>query len=131
MKRRQLLKLGLAAGAATLARPWRMAAQQNKDKLKFLCTPDGLPPDLLSRPSPPSRPFVTPLFVPTIKQPVSKLVPAPDPSAHQRYEEYPPQKFYEIHEQEFLWRYHIDPPYDKGSWSWGFDGMTPGPTYHA
>ena len=25
----------------------------------------------------------------------------------------------------------IDPPYNRGSWSWGFDGLTPRPTFHA
>lgn len=130
MKRRQLLKLGLAAAATQVFKPQSLAAQQRKEMLKFLCTPDGLPP-LQSTPSPRVTPFRATLFVPPIKQPVPHLSPPPDPRAHQRYEEYPPKKFYEIHEQEFLWHYHPDPPYDKGSWSWGWDGSTPGPTYHA
>jgi FtsP/CotA-like multicopper oxidase with cupredoxin domain len=66
-----------------------------------------------------------------IKQPVKSLDPLPVPEAHQRYNEFPPKKFYEIHEQEFKSVYHPDPPYNAGSWSWGFDGITPGPTYHA
>lgn len=138
VKRRDVLKLGLAAGGASL-----LAAQgalaQDQELLKYLCPPDGLPPDL-SKPSPKAESFKAELFVPPIIQPVERLVPAPDPQSHQRYEEFPPRKFYEIHEREFLWQYHPDPPYDKGTISWGFwaknnrnmpQPMTPGPTYHA
>lgn len=66
-------------------------------------------------------------------RPVSprKLRPPPDPARHQRYEEFKPRKFYIEHLQEFLWQYHPEPPYDRGSWSWGFNGITPGPTYRA
>ena len=127
IKRRDFVKLGLAAGAGSLLAP-ALDAQQDDNRLRFLCLPDGLPPD---PPSPKSTPFVADLFIPPIKQPVARLDPPPDPRAHQRYAEFPPKKFYEIREQEFLWKYHPEPPYDKGSWSWGFDGMTPGPTYHA
>lgn len=131
IKRRDFVKFGLAAGAVSLLGD-KLEAQQEGDLLKFLCLPDGLPPDLLSRPSPKATPFVAELNVPPIKQPTAgPLNPAPVPGAHQRYNEFLPRKFYEIHEQEFQWQYHPEPPYDKGSWSWGFDGMTPGPTYHA
>ncbi len=143
IRRREVLKLGLVAGGSgLLAR--RAAAADPSDLLKFLCPPDGEPPDLAT-PSPPATPFKAPLFVPPIMQPVAKLDPPPDPRAHQRYAEFPPQKLYEIHEQEFVWSYHPDPPYGDGSptwatdgppWktgsgSWGFNGSTPGPTYHA
>ncbi len=144
IRRREVLKLGLVAGGSgLLAR--RAAAADPSDLLKFLCPPDGEPPDLAT-PSPPARPFVAPLFVPPIMQPVAQLDPQPDPRAHQRYEEFKPQKFYEIHEQEFLWVYHPEAPYGDGtlipkpgdathkpvgSLSWGFNGSTPGPTYHA
>ena len=119
--------MGMVAGAGALLPP-ALTAQQNENLLRYLCLPDGLPPD---PPSPKSTPFVAPLFIPPIKKPVARLDPPPDPRAHQRYHEYPPKKFYEIREQEFRWFYHPEPPYDRGSWSWGFDGMTPGPTYHA
>jgi FtsP/CotA-like multicopper oxidase with cupredoxin domain len=130
IRRREVLKLGLVAGGSgLLAR--RAAAADPSDLLKFLCPPDGEPPDLAT-PSPPARPFVAPLFVPPVMQPVAKLDPPPDPRAHQRYEEFKPQKLYEIHEQELTnWVYHPDPPYGGGSFSWGFNGSTPGPTYHA
>ncbi len=130
IRRRDFFKLGLAAGAARLL---GANAQAQADGVpKFLCSPDGLPPDLLTRQSPKSTPFAAELYVPPVKRPAAKpLTPPPDPRAHQRYHEFLPKKFYEIHEQEFLWHYHPDPPYDQGSWSWGFDGATPGPTYQA
>ena len=130
MRRRDVLKLGLAAGGSGLLAARRALATDSKELLQFLCPPDGEPPDLAT-PSPPARPFVAELFVPPIQQPVAALDPPPDPRAHQRYEEFPPKKLYEIHEQEFSWVYHPDPPYGGGSLSWGFDGSTPGPTYHA
>jgi FtsP/CotA-like multicopper oxidase with cupredoxin domain len=129
IKRRDFLRKGLATGGLSLLGPGSMAAQDNM--LQYLCPPDGTPPDLLSRPSPPSRPFAAPLKVLPIKTPVPQLDPPPDPAAHQLYDQHPPQKFYMICEQEFRTVYHPDPPYDAGSWGWGFDGITPGPTYHA
>ena len=129
MKRRDVLKLGLAGGAGVLAS--KSAASQDQDLLKYLCPPDGFPDPLATAPSPKAEPFAAELFVPPIKTPVALLDPPPDPASHQRYAEFPPKKFYEIRETEFQWRYHPQPPYDKGSWSWGFDGTTPGPTYHA
>ena len=143
--RRDVLKLGLVVGGASLLASERVKAQeQERDLLKYLCPPDGLPdqffPDPFSKPSPYAEPFVADLFIPPIALPVDQLTPLPNPDSHQRYEEFKPKKFYEIHEREFLWKYHTQPPYDKGSWSWGFwaknsqnreQGMAPGPTYHA
>jgi FtsP/CotA-like multicopper oxidase with cupredoxin domain len=137
-KRRDLLKLGLVVGGASLLASKRAQAQ-DRDLLKYLCPPDGFP-DQLAKPSPPAQPFVADLFIPPIALPVDQLTPPPDPHSHQRYDEFKPKKFYAIHEREFLWKYHTQPPYDKGSWSWGFwaknsrnieQGMAPGPTYHA
>jgi FtsP/CotA-like multicopper oxidase with cupredoxin domain len=128
MKRRDFVKLGLAAGAGSLLAA-TLEAQCDDSRQQFLCSPDGLPPD---SPSPPATPFVAELYIPPVKKPLpGKLTPPPDTRCHQRYDEFEPKKFYEIREQEFLWQYHPDPPYKDGSWSWGFDGATPGPTYHA
>ncbi len=132
MKRRDVLKLGLAGGAGLLARS-AGAQQDPRDMLQYLCPPDGEKPDLAT-PSPEAKAFVQELYVMPVKQPVAPgagLDPQPDPRAHQRYEEFRPKKLYEIREQEINWLYHPDPPYAGGSWSWGFDGATPGPTYHA
>jgi FtsP/CotA-like multicopper oxidase with cupredoxin domain len=137
MNRRDALKLGLAAaGAGVLARDANAQdREKGADLLKYLCPPDGFP-DQLSRPSPKAAPFVQKLEPLPVKTPVAKLDPPPDPRAHQRYDEFRPKKFYEIRETEFQWQYHPHPPYSDNngrgvSWSWGFDGITPGPTYHA
>jgi FtsP/CotA-like multicopper oxidase with cupredoxin domain len=138
MNRRDVLRLSLAAGGASVLARTTQAQDGGKngaELLKYLCPPDGFP-DQLSKPSPKAEPFVQKLEPLPVKIPVPKLDPPPDPSAHQLYNEFLPKKFYEIRETEFQWQYHPHPPYSdsKGqgvSWSWGFDGITPGPTYHA
>jgi len=134
VKRRDVLKLGLAAGGSSVLAASRVMGQ-DQDLLKYLCPPDGFPVWNF-KPSPNATPFVAKLFIPPIKQPVPQLTPAPDPRAHQLYQRFPPKQFYEVHETEFRWQYHPQPPYSdssgKGvSWSWGFDGVTPGPIYQA
>jgi FtsP/CotA-like multicopper oxidase with cupredoxin domain len=140
--RRDLLKLGLAAGGSTFLAS-RGALADRRELLKFLCPPDDRPRQINDQPpSPRMTPWAAELFVPPVMQPVPALSPPPDPRAHQRYEEFPPQKFYEIHERELTnWQYHPDPPYAAGSVSWGFQSVnddpskpspsTPGPTYAA
>lgn len=128
VNRRDALKLGLAAAGSGLIGFDRVMAQ-SPTLLENLCSPQNRSPD--TPVSPASRPFVAPLYIMPVKQPIPSLDPSPDPNAHQRYEEYPPKKFYEIRETEFRWVYHPDAPYNAGSWSWGFDGGIPGPTYHA
>ena len=136
-KRRELLKTGLAVTGVGLLlsncnkQAKKVAKNPSEDRLKYLCVPDGIPNPLEVTPSPPAERFKAKLFVPPIKEPVVGLEPAPVPDAHQLYDKYPPKKFYEIHETEITWEYHPDPPYNKGSGSWGFDGMTPGPTFWA
>lgn len=136
--RRDLIKYGLVAGGAGLmASPSRA---QNRDYLRFLCPPDDRPRDLDDLPpSPEATPFVQELFVPPVMKPVPSLDPAPVPAAHQRYDEFRPQKLYEIHQREFKWCFHPDPPYKNGSWVWGWQSgekdapppCSPGPTYAA
>ena len=134
--RRDVLKLGLAGGSTFFTS--RMGLADRRELLKYLCPPDDQPRQINDqRPSPQPRPWAAELFVPPVMQPVPALSPPPDPSAHQRYEEFRPQKFYEIHERELTnWQYHPDPPYAAGSVSWGFQSgnyapSTPGPTYKA
>jgi FtsP/CotA-like multicopper oxidase with cupredoxin domain len=143
VKRREVLTAGLAAGGVGALTRRKARAQdkvQDQDLLKYLCPPDGFPDQLRAKPSPPAAPFVAELFVPPVIQPVETLDPPPDPRAHQRWNDFPPKKFYEIYEREFKWQYHPQPPYDKGTLGWGFwaknsdniqHGMTPGPVYHA
>jgi len=136
--RRDVLKLGLAGGSTFFTS--RMGLADRRELLKYLCPPDDRPRQINDQPpSPPAAPWRAELFVPPVMQavPESALSPKPDPRAHQRYEEFRPQKFYEIHERELTnWQYHPDPPYAKGSVSWGFQSgnypaSTPGPTYAA
>jgi len=122
--------MGLLAGGSAIGGSMTFGAGATSAQL---CAPDGVPPPLEANPSPPARPFVAPLNVMPVKRPVPRrmLVPPPDGRRHQRFRDFKPQKFYEIVENEFLWQYHPDPPYNNGSPAWGFDGITPGPTYHA
>ncbi len=176
--RRDFVKLGIAAGGSSLFAGSSALARNREfreELLKFLCPPDDRARELNDQPpSPEARPFVTPLFIPPVMEPMytwdqkagwkgwdlksgrwrtAAPNPLPDPEAHQRYDEFHPRKLYEIHEQEFRWSYHIDPPYTVhknnqplGSWSWGFSSprlrdpgtgrpivtpSTPGPTYAA
>src|SRR3989442_455257 len=87
--------------------------------------------------SPPTRPFVVELPIIPVAQAVPTLNPAPDinpvageaPRApHQRWNEFLPKKFYDIHEREADHSFHPDLPLSK---IWGYNGIFPGPTFHA
>jgi FtsP/CotA-like multicopper oxidase with cupredoxin domain len=130
MKRRNVLKMGAAGTGAGLFMP----RTSNAD----LLFPDGFIPSIAAKPSPPVIPFKDPLFEMPVAQTIdpSTLIPGPDPLSHQRYDEFLPKKFYIERLHEFPWVYHSEPPYDQGSWSWGFTGggfkdIIPGPTYDA
>ncbi|MES2295478.1 MAG: multicopper oxidase domain-containing protein [Pseudomonadota bacterium] len=121
VKRRELFKIG---AATTL-----LGQMDAKAQLVF---PDGFRMSMLTDPSPPVTPFVAPLNIMPVAQPVNphELVPGPDPLRHQRYNEFKPRKFYVQHLTEFKHVYHPEGPYANGSWAWGFNGMTPGETFH-
>ena len=139
LTKRELLKeLGLAAGAL-------LGLPPNKSFARALL------PQVLGRDkgqgddhggggsvSPPTTPFVDPLPIAPIAQPVSRLSPAPraDPlpgeartATHQRWNEFLPRTLYEVHVKEAQHRFHSTdlPP----NTIWGFDGLVPGPTFHA
>lgn len=120
--RRDMLKLGLVGGGAALA-----TGLGAKPALAQLCSPDDIPP---YPKSPPTRPFISPLFIPPIKQPVdpSTLNPPVDPAAHQMYNQYPPKKFYVQSLQTAYWQYHPDL---APTLSFSFDGILPGPTFQS
>jgi FtsP/CotA-like multicopper oxidase with cupredoxin domain len=121
--RRDMLKLGLAGGGAALTTGLIGATPA----LAQLCSPDDIPP---YPKSPPTRPFIAPLFIPPIKQPVdpSTLNPPVDPAAHQRYNEFLPKKFYVQSLQTSYWQYHPDL---QPTLSLSFDGILPGPTFQS
>ncbi len=128
-KRRDVLKFGIAAsGAGLTARAAGAAVPQSG-----LIFPQTQSPSIVSRPSPPALPFVAPLNIMPVAQPIDPLTlsPGPDPFSHQRFDEFPPVKFYREKISEFRWTYHPQFPYNQGTWSWGFNGITPGETYHA
>ena len=138
VKRRDFLKAGLAAGGASFlpalgcgpAPAPGPAPVTDANMLQYMCPPDGSPPPF-AKPSPPSTPFAMDLRINPVKKPIDRLDPPPDPSAHQLYDQHGPKVFYEIRETEHQTVYHTDPPYNQGTWNWGYDGITPGPTYHA
>ncbi len=131
-KRRDALKLGLAGAGAGAVAKLAQAAGPNVPQ-SGLIFPQTVTPTMSDRPSPPATPFVAPLNIMPIAKPVamSALSPPPLPSAHQRYNEFLPRKVYYQEIGEFLWQYHPEGVYRNGSWSWGFNGITPGETFHA
>ena len=73
-------------------------------------------------------PFIEPLPIPAVLQPVASLSPAPIPSKHQLYSQYVPKKFYEVHVKEGMHSFHPALPPQK---IFGYNGVTPGYTIKA
>jgi FtsP/CotA-like multicopper oxidase with cupredoxin domain len=67
-----------------------------------------------------------PWAVQPTKQTCAGELPRPD---HQRWEEFLPKKFYDMHVQKVKWQFHSD--YGPSANIFGFDGICPGPTFHA
>lgn len=155
MKRREALKLGLGAAGATAAasqadalgiEQWPDSAANGLPQ-SGLVFPQTFQPSIVVQSSPPVEPFTAPLNIMPVAQPVSpdSFDPPIEPERHQRFDDFPPKKHYEEMMTEFRWKYHWQPPYgdgtpgvvgrdgdpDVGSWHWGFNGITPGETYHA
>ncbi|HWP43984.1 MAG TPA: multicopper oxidase domain-containing protein [Blastocatellia bacterium] len=135
LTRRDMLKMGGAAGAATVLGPMVLTSRksynvyaQGVPSEPVLCTPE---PDF----SPPTTPFrdELPIIFPAIPK---FLNPAPTKNAniaggeaardpHQRWEEFLPDLTYELTAKPGLHRFHAD--YEP-SYVWGFDGKYPAPT---
>lgn len=130
LTRRDLLKLGLLTGAGYLVAKHGLSRHAHADDLPR---------------SPPTTPFVDPLPVPPVKSPVARLDPAPQemPNSaagegrtrpHQFFARFAPQRYYAVHQREADHSFSDYPgnllniPRQK---IWGFDGITPGPTFHA
>ena len=64
--RRSLLKVGVAAATTGLLKSVPLEAQ--------VLLPQIMPPDAVVRPSPPTTPFLAPLQIPQIAQPVDPSV---------------------------------------------------------
>ena len=89
--------------------------------------------------SPPTTPFIAPLPIPPVLEPQASMTPAPRaapnsgagearPAVHQRWDEFLPKELYEVHAREAQHSFHPELPLNT---VWGYDGIVPGPTYHA
>jgi FtsP/CotA-like multicopper oxidase with cupredoxin domain len=133
--RRDLMKLGLLSGSGVLIGKHGLSSRVADAK------------DIRS---PATTPFLNPLPIPPVKRPLANgldgLTPYPtvEPNnaggegrtrAHQAFTDHSTkfqfatiQKVYETRIREALSRVHTQLPLQR---LWGFDGMVPGPTYHA
>jgi FtsP/CotA-like multicopper oxidase with cupredoxin domain len=121
LTRRQVLKLGLATGGASLL-GWKVIRNAMADD-------NGGRGDSGSgvlRPSPATRPFLADLPSPAPPQPVAPFQLGSIPPFHQRIDEFPPRKFYDIRMREALHTFHPDLPPTR---VWGYNGLVPGPTF--
>jgi FtsP/CotA-like multicopper oxidase with cupredoxin domain len=122
LSRREMIKLGLVTSAGTLALKSGLSARA-----------DNLFPI-----SPPTRPFVVPLPIPDVIQPVSEAELFPRPGVNpvggeaprppfQALDRFPPQQFYLLHQRNGTHVFHPDLPPNP---IFGFEGKFPGPTFH-
>ena len=123
LSRRALMKLGLLTSSGYLIAKNGLSARAS----------GGNPQ------SPPTRAFIEPMPIMPVKQPVGALSPAPTAApntvagegrtrSHQAFARFPPRKLYEVHQRAGLVSMSPDLPLQS---IWGFDGITPGPTYIA
>jgi FtsP/CotA-like multicopper oxidase with cupredoxin domain len=135
VSRRDVIKMGVAAGGITVLtsrKSFQALAQSQADFVPQeppLCGQDPFPQ------SPATRPFRQQLPIPQVLQPTT-LNPAPrrtantrggeaPRAAHQRWNEFLPEKQYSVHARPALHRFHPDLPQ---CYVWGFNGLIPGPT---
>ena len=78
--------------------------------------------------SPPVTPFTVKMPLPPVKTPVPMLIPAPDTSLFQDYNQYPAKEYYDVQVKEFHHSFHPAYPLNK---AWGYDGMFPGVLFKA
>jgi FtsP/CotA-like multicopper oxidase with cupredoxin domain len=138
LSRRSALKLGAAAGLVTVLTSKKSFAQQVTG-----CVTQPEPPtcfvDSTHHHSPATSPFARALPIPPVAQPVPALNPAPTKAAdiaggeaaradHQRWDEFLPHIFYDIHVMPGCHNFH---PQLGDTYIWGYNGIVPGPTFHA
>lgn len=135
-ERRKLLKLGLIGAGGSLLLDSSQGAFARDGGGGGVPDPVGAPA-LLPIPSPPTTPFIEVLPVYGPKSPVSALSPPPQQTPgptecgrpiQQRWTEFMPQKFYELHVKEAMHSFHRELPTQP---IWGYDGLLPGPTFAA
>ncbi|MDB5793168.1 MAG: bilirubin oxidase [Massilia sp.] len=121
--RRKLLKGGAYAGTLAAAYGWLSPGTGTAQT----ATPAPSPAPYL-------EPFLDPLPVspvksPTLLYPRPGRLPVPGEAGrepHQRYEEFLPQREYELVARAARHRYHLHLPEET---VWGYDGLVPGPTF--
>jgi FtsP/CotA-like multicopper oxidase with cupredoxin domain len=127
LSRRRMFQMGLMSGAALLVPKSTLLPAS-------IGTGGGDTPT-----SPPTTPFRVQLPIPPIAQPVGSLNPAPAAEylkdfgeakrePHQYWDLFPPKQLYEMHIAETPQQFHPELP---PAAIWGFNGSTPGPTFHA
>jgi len=125
-KRRDLLKMGLLTSAGMLI-PKKGLSAHPMTRSGFVLDDDPQ--------SPPTTPFVENMPRLSVLAPVATLTPAPTIApntaageartvSHQAFAQFPPQRFYEMSEQQGLVSMSPDLPLQP---IWGFNGITPGP----
>ncbi len=125
LTRRELFKMGLLTSAGYLVAKKGLSARSG-----------SLIPKMQTA-SPSLTPFVVPLPIMPVKQPVSRLSPAPQvqPNAaageartrpHQALTTFPPQKFFTLDQRAAQISVHPQLPVQT---LWTFDGVSPGPTF--
>ena len=139
INRRDALKMGAAVGAVTVLTSRKSAAAAFVPYQTVAPPPPPPPPEpaicATFTGSPATHPFVQKLPIPPALKSTT-LNPAPIQSAntaageapradHQRWNEFLPQKQYEIFTQPALATFHPDLP---PSYIWGFNGIVQGPT---
>jgi FtsP/CotA-like multicopper oxidase with cupredoxin domain len=137
LSRRDMMKAGLLTSAGYLIHKNGLSAraQFSGDDCddRWRDGSDGTPE------SPPTTPFLEPMPIPPVAQPVATLSPAPTiaPNTaagegrtrpHQAFAQFAPQKLYEVHQREALVSMHPQLPLQR---LWTFNGTSPGQTYVA
>jgi FtsP/CotA-like multicopper oxidase with cupredoxin domain len=136
--RRDILKLGSAAGAATVLGPMVLTSKKSTPFSVLAQTPPAEPVLCGATPpaaSPPTRPFVDNLpvpfpAIPTILNPAPKeqanIAQGEAPrAAHQRWAQFLPDVQYLLDARAATHRFHAD---YQPSYIWGFNGRYPAPT---
>ncbi|HYG11064.1 MAG TPA: multicopper oxidase domain-containing protein [Pyrinomonadaceae bacterium] len=132
--RRDLLKMGLLTSAGMLIPKLGLSARPLTSAGYLDDTPQSRP----------TRSFIEEMPRLQIKQPVAdaSALTGPDPQAapntlggesrtvaHQAFAQFPPQKYYEMHQKAFQAK--SSPDFVQPTTLWGFDGIFPGPLFVA
>jgi FtsP/CotA-like multicopper oxidase with cupredoxin domain len=140
--RRTALKAGVAAGAVTVLTSRKgfatdfLGAQAAATTAAATPPPEPIPCSPNPTHSPETTPFVQALPIPPVAIPQFTLSPAPTLSAntahgeaaradHQRWNQFLPHVYYDIHLQPALHQFHPDIP---PTYIWGYNGIYPGPS---